>query len=137
MKRLQTIKGKIQYRIRRSAENVFILNDFIDIADKDQVGRALRKLIKEDQILKIGQGIYVKARYSEIFKKIMPIRTLPELAKEAFEKLGIDTAPTSWEQLYRDRKSTQVPTGSVIGVTKRVSRNISYDGWKLSFEHVS
>ena len=137
MNRLRTIKSKIQYRIKRSKDNVFILDDFDDLSGKDQVGRALRNLIKEGSLVKIGQGVYAKTRYSELFDKNVLIKALPILATEALNKLGVITALTSYEHLYNNGTSTQVPTGNVIGVKKRVSRTIAFDGWKMTYERIS
>ena len=38
------------------------------------------------------------------------------------------------EQAYNAGKTTQVPTGRVIGVRGRVRRQISYNGFPLSYE---
>ena len=57
-----------------------------------------------------------------------------ELAAEALGRLGIETVPTRMEQAYNAGKTTQVPTGRVIGVRGRVRRQISYNGFPLSYE---
>lgn len=134
--RLNTLDKKIKYRIARSKDNVFVLDDFADLSDKDQIGRVLRNLVREEKLIKIGYGLYAKARYSTIFNKVMPIKSIPSLAKEALEKIGIEPAPSTYDRLYNERKSTQVPTGRVIGVKDRVSRKISFDGWKMVFEYI-
>jgi hypothetical protein len=55
-------------------------------------------------------------------------------AAEALGRLGIKTVPTRMEQAYNARRTTQVPTGRVIGVRGRVRRKISYNGFPLSYE---
>jgi hypothetical protein len=67
-----TIKARIQSRLKRSKRYVFTRDDFKDIAGYDQVGRALRDLIKEGQLLKVGYGVYTKARQNSITGKVMP-----------------------------------------------------------------
>lgn len=67
-----TIKARIQSRPKRSKRYVFTRDDFKDIAGYDQVGRVLRDLIKEGQLLKVGYGVYTKARQNSITGKIMP-----------------------------------------------------------------
>jgi len=136
MQRLKTLQSRIRYRIAKSKCNVFVLGDFADLSGSDQVGRALRTLQKKEVLVKIGYGIYAKTRYSRVLKKVVPIRPLPVLAREALGKLDIETAPTKFERLYNQDQSTQVPTGRVIGVKDRVSRKISYDGWEIKYEHV-
>jgi hypothetical protein len=56
------------------------------------------------------------------------------MAVEALGRLGIETAPTRLEQAYNAGRSTQVPSGRVVAVTKRVRRKIGYDGIFLGFE---
>ena len=62
---------------------------------------------------------------------------MPELAKELLRKLGVQVVPSSAERDYNSGKSTQVPTGRVIGVKGRVVRRIGYNGRYVSFEKVA
>ena len=52
---------------------------------------------------------------------------------EALGRVGIETVPTRLEQAY-NAETTQVPTGRVVGVTRRVRRKIGYGSVSLSFE---
>jgi hypothetical protein len=58
------------------------------------------------------------------------LRTL----KEALTRLGVEIVPTRLETAYNAGKSTQVPTGRVVGVRGRVSRRIGYGGVELGYE---
>ena len=100
----------------------------------DQVGRALRQLIRKGRLLKAGYGIYTRARPSSIDGQPTPTKGLRELAAEALGRLGVETVPTRMEQDYNAGKTTQVPTGRVIGVRGRVRRTITYNGVPLSYE---
>ena len=82
----QTLEKKIQYRIKRSRDSVFILSDFADLSDKDQIGRALRKLQKKNLIVKIGQGLYARAKISTVTNKPIPEKDMKSLAVEALKK---------------------------------------------------
>lgn len=135
--RLKTLENKLRYRIRRSKAKVFLPNDFSDLGGRDQVARALRSLISNDEIIKIGYGLYAKASYSTLLKKSLPAASIPDLAREALDKLGIPTALTIYEKLYNERKSTQVPSGRVIGVKERISRKISYGATDIVYERVA
>lgn len=135
--RLNSLDKKIQYRISRSKSNVFLFKDFTDLSDRDQIGRALRGLAKGGSIIKIGKGVYAKTKYSSIFNKTIPAKPLKELGLEMLDKLGVETAPTYYEQQYNKDNSTQVPTGRVIGVKGRVSRKLSYNGAEIYYERVS
>ena len=133
----QTLEGKIRYRIKRGRDSVYIPPDFFDLSDRDQIGRVLRQLIKEGLLVKIGQGIYARAKLSSLTGKPVPEKDLRSLALEALKKLGIKTAPSSYEQAYNAGRSTQVPTGRVVGVKDRVSRRIGFNGRYIKYEHVT
>ena len=133
----QTLEGKIRYRIKRRRDSVYIPPDFFDLSDRDQVGRVLRQLIKEGLLVKIGQGIYARAKQSSLTGKPVPEKDLRSLALEALKKLGIKTAPSSYEKAYTAGRSTQVPTGRVVGVKDRVSRRIGFNGKYIKYEHVT
>jgi len=100
----------------------------------DQVGRALRELVREGQLVKIGSGLYARARPSTLDGKPTPVKGLRSLTEEALRRLGIGTAPTRLEQAYSEGKTTQVPSGRRVAVDRRVRRKIGYNGAVMSFE---
>jgi hypothetical protein len=130
----ESLEERLEKRIARKRGDVFLRADFGDMGGYDQVGRALRQLIRKGRLLKAGYGIYARARPSSIDGQPTPTKGLRELAAEALGRLGIETAPTRMEQDYNTGKTTQVPTGRVIGVRGRVRRTITYNGVPLSYE---
>ncbi len=134
---LKTLKSKVKYRISRRADAVFTPKDFLDLSGQDQVGRALRNLTREQFLLRIGQGLYVRAVKSPYTGKLAPERPLPELAASALTKLGVPVVPSEAMRRYNSGDSRQVPTGRVIGVKARVRRKIAYDGVSIKIEHVT
>lgn len=131
-----TLEKKIAYRIKRSKTSAFVRQDFKDIGGYDQIGRVLRTLVRKKQLISLGYGSYARARRSRISGALIPEKPLPDLAKELLKKLGVKTGPSSAEAAYNAGKSTQVPTGRVIGVKRRVSRQIGYNGRSVSFEKI-
>ena len=131
---LKTLESKIKYRIKRNKNSVFVLKDFFDLSDRDQVGRVLRSLIQEDVLMKVGQGLYARTKISSLTERVVPEKSLPELAREALQKLGIQVQDSSFEKDYDSGKTTQVPTGRVIAVKGRVSRKIGYDGKYITLQ---
>ena len=67
-------------RIARKRGDVFLRADFDDLGGYDQVGRALRKLVREGRLMKVGYGIYARARPSLLDGKPTPTKGLRELA---------------------------------------------------------
>ncbi len=136
-KKIKTLEDRIAYRIDRRKGEVFMRKDFSDIADYDQVGRSLRQLVKKGKIVKIGYGLYAKAGVSPLSNRIVPRRGLRDLATEALNKLKVEVVPSSYDRAYNEGKTSQIPTGRVIGVKGRVVRKIGYDGKYVTFEHIS
>jgi hypothetical protein len=83
--------------------------------------------------VRVGQGLYARARPSSNTGEAAPANGLVTL-NEALQRVGVETVPTRLEQAYNAGKTTQVPTGRVVGVTRRVRRKIGYNGVTLSFE---
>lgn len=134
--RLKRLEDKVRYRVAKSKFTVFVRDDFRDLADYDQVGRALRSLVARKRLAKIGYGLYARTRVSSFSGKTVPEKPLPALASEALERLGVEIHPSRAEKAYNAGITTQVPTGRVIAVKGRVSRKIGYDGKYISFESV-
>lgn len=138
MRKTRTLLEQVRARVRTSADRVFILKDFADLVkdyDYDQVLRALRQLVKEQILAKVGQGIYAKMRlFSD--GKIRLTAPLGNLAREALEKLGIRTFDSLYTQANKLGLTTQVPTGRRIGVQQRVRRLIIYNDYEISYENI-
>ncbi len=134
MVKLITLKDKIKYRIRKSKENTFLVRDFMDLSDRDQVLRALRALMKENEIIRVGKGVYTKAKKSFITGDYIPKDNLRAIAVTALKKLGVKVMPTDDEKNYNARLTEQVPNEFIIGVNKRVSRNISFKQARIEYE---
>lgn len=136
MARLMTLKNKIQYRIKKSKEIVFLVSDFMDLSGRDQILRALKSLTRENLIIKVGKGVYSKAVKSIISGKFIPADNLRNIAVSALKKMGVEILPTKAEQAYNNKSTTQIPNGFIIGVNKRVSRNISFGKAIIRYETV-
>lgn len=134
MKKIRFLKNKILLRITLKNDLIFLRKDFKDLAGYDQVGRALKELVREAKIIKIGYGLYGRAEISPLNGKIIPEKNLPELACEALKRLGVTQTISNIEKDYNNGKTTQVPTGRLIAVKGRVLRKIGYDGNYINYE---
>jgi Family of unknown function (DUF6088) len=129
----KTLEERMLKRISRKRGDAFLRADFEDLGGYDQVGRLLRKMVRESRLVRVGQGLYVRASSSITSGKPIPARGLAAL-REALGRVGIATFPTRLERDYNAGKTTQVPTGRVVGLTRRVRRKVGYGGLHLSFE---
>jgi hypothetical protein len=129
----EPLETRILKRIERKRGDVFLRADFSDLGGYDQIGRALRKIVREGRLVRIGQGLYARARPSILTGEPVPVKGLSTLT-EALGRVGIETVPTRLQRAYNTGETTQVPTGRVVGVKQRVRRKVGYGGISLSFE---
>jgi hypothetical protein len=130
----EALETRVLKRIERKRGDVFLRSDFSDLGGYDQVGRALRQLVRQGRLLKIGLGLYTRTRPSLLDGAPTPVKGFRRLAVEALSRLGIETEPTRLERAYNAGQTTQVPAGRVVAVRKRVRRKIGYNGVTVSFE---
>ncbi|MHB1829079.1 MAG: DUF6088 family protein [Steroidobacteraceae bacterium] len=128
-----TLEARIAKRIDRKRSDVFLRADFADLGGYDQVGRVLRQLVRAGKLLKVGFGLYTRAVPARIGVRPIPPKGLTTL-REALERVGIRTYPSRALEDYNAGRTTQVPTGRVVAVRRRVRRKIGYNGISLSFE---
>ena len=127
-----TLKSKIKSKISRSRREVFLRSDFKKLAGYDQIGRALRELTSEGILLKIGYGLYAKARLNRLTGKPMLSANggFAQVAKEAVSRLGVNWKPSESETAYA-AGSTQIPSNAEVIVFDRFSRKIGTDNFGL------
>lgn len=133
----KTLREKVWCRVKRAKEPVFLTNDFSDLSSSIQVCRVLSALCKELLLIRLGKGIYVKTKKSCLTGRIVPVVNIIDAAKIALIKLGVKVLPSSAEIAYNTRRSTQVPTGRVIGVNKKVTRKIKFNGCCIGYEIIN
>jgi hypothetical protein len=129
----ESLETRLWKRIDRKRGDVFVRGDFHDLGGYDQVGRALREFVRQGKLVRVGQGLYARARPSLTGGEPVPVGGLNAL-KEALRRVGVETLPSRLERDYNAGRTTQVPTGRVVGVIRRVRRKIGYGGFSLSFE---
>jgi len=72
MSRSKTLKQKIESRFTKTKKtDVFVPKDFADFSGEDQVLRALRLLVRDGALLKLGYGVYPRAVRSRISGRLM------------------------------------------------------------------
>lgn len=127
-------------RIKRSVANrddgVFLRVEFERFGSPAQVGRALTQLTSEGTLIRLGVGVYAKAKPSVLTGKPIPARPLEVLAPEVLKKLGITVMPSRLTQDYNAGRSSQLPSGIVLNTGKRrIARKLSFNGKAVQYEH--
>lgn len=122
--------------ILKSKCPVFFLSDLVKQGEKSFVIRTLQTMLKKEQLIRVGYGIYVRAKVSSINKKIIPEILIREIAIVYLERTGAQVVMTEFERNYNNGTSTQIPTGRVIGVDRPIKRKISFNGRQIHFQYI-
>lgn len=76
------LRDKLRKALGRKRTNGFLRADFVDLGSEAQLSRALRNLVDEGAVVKIGVGIYAKAKRSALSGKPMHDRQLPIVQRQ-------------------------------------------------------
>jgi hypothetical protein len=137
MPRKQTLREKIEQRMaRKKRDDVFLTREFRELGGEDQVVRALRTLVRDGRLVRLGYGVYGRAIVSSLNGKPMLYSRegFSGVARQALDKLGVEWEPTEAERAYNEGSSTQVPVNPVVKVKGRFSRHLRYRNAELVLE---
>jgi hypothetical protein len=139
---MESTKTKIKRQIERSGQGKFYsAEDFIDLANNEQVRLGLSRLVKEDFLFRVAQKIYYFPIVDPILGKVNP--SLEEIAQTIANKERIIIKPTGAHALNKLGLSTQVPMkvafltnghSRKIKVGKRTIEFINRSPRKMSYE---
>lgn len=133
-----TLESRIRDKVRKSRRTVFLREDFTALGGYDQIGRVLRQLEAQGRLVRVGQGLYAKARKNRITGQ--PMLAAPggfeQVAKEALNRLGVQWEPASAEKAYQ-AGSTQIPARVVVKVKGPFQRRIAFGRYRLGIERTT
>jgi hypothetical protein len=134
--RRRTLRERIGDRIARRRDDVFLTREFRDLGGEDQVLRALRGLVQEGQLVRLGYGVYGRAETSQLSGRPMLAARggFIDAARQALDKLGVEWEPTEFQRAYNEGRSTQVPVNPAVGVKGRFVRRLRYQETELRLE---
>ena len=133
----KTLKQRIKTRVSRTRKtDVFIPRDFADLSGDDQVLRALRSLVKEGALMRLGYGVYARAARSRLSGRVMVSSSngFHGAALQALNKLKVPWEQSSSTKAYNRGQSTQIPVNPTVKVRKRFSRRLSDGHTELRVE---
>ncbi|MBK9657508.1 MAG: hypothetical protein IPO66_19565, partial [Rhodanobacteraceae bacterium] len=132
----RSLRDRVATRIARSQRDVFLTRDFADLSDEDQIIRALRALVTQRSLVRLGKGVYAKARASRISGRpvLANAAGFQLVAQEALTRLGVKWQATDAQRAYAEGRSTQVPVNPVVKVVGRFARKLRYGNSVLLIE---
>ncbi|NRN29239.1 S-adenosylhomocysteine hydrolase [Photorhabdus heterorhabditis] len=102
---------KMKQRLFKSRRYVFERKDFSDIASYDQVGRGFNRLIKSGLLIKIGHGLYTKARMSTLTGEPIPAKPggVDSIVSEVLKLKKVDFTFDDLTLKFMKGEITQIP----------------------------
>jgi hypothetical protein len=129
------ITDRIRRSVRCRTDLVYRPADFLTFGSEASVKRALKDLTSIGVLVRLGMGIYAKAKPSLISGKPIPVQPLEVLGPQALTKLGVRPGQSLQTAAYNSGLTAQVPTGVVVNIGKqRISRKIGFNGKFLQYE---
>lgn len=121
-----SVKERMVRSIALRKGEVVLRTDFESMGSPSQISRALKELIVAGKIIRLGYGVYAKARPSTLSGKPVPRVSLEELAQEALEKLGVPIRLGRAQAAYVEGRTAQIPVRTTFNTgQRRISRKLT------------
>lgn len=130
----ESLLYKIEQRIVASSGQIILYRDMTDLADKTQISRALRQLVKKGKLIKIGYGVFAKTYYSARLNKCLLNGNPKNIFIEALSRLNVTWEFGKTDQDYHAGRFTQIPVFTSIKLKSRMRRELSCGDLKLRYE---
>ncbi|EKO3438044.1 S-adenosylhomocysteine hydrolase [Vibrio fluvialis] len=129
-----TIAERVEMRIKRSKRDVYMRVDFSDLGSYSQVGKALRLMCAKEILIKIGYGVYAKARRNRINNRLMLAACggSDSVLIEILDRLKIPYEFYGLTASYIEGSTTQIPASLEIKIKKRFSRKLLINNKKIN-----
>ena len=131
-----TVKERMIRSIARRKGEVVLRSDFAELGSASQISRALKDLLKDGKIVRLGYGVYAKARPSLLTSQPSTRVSLEDLAREALERLGVAVKLGRAAAAYVSGETNQIPAYIALNTgAKRISRKISIGISTIRYEN--
>lgn len=128
-----SMKYKVLARIKQRRLQVVLRKDIADLGSPRQVSRALKALVQDKILVKLGYGVYGRLVQSQAGETYLAEGFFPT-ARKALSRLNVKWQPSKAEAAYNQGLTTQVPINPPIKLISRFNRKLSYQGRSLRFE---
>jgi hypothetical protein len=136
MKSSLTIKDRMIRSVSMRRSEIILRSDFERMGSQSQISRVLGDFVREGRLVRIGHGVYAKARMSSLSGKPVPRQPLEVLASETLRRLNIEASGGQAEVEYTTGMSTQVPVQTTFNTgQRRISRKIIIGKRSIRYEN--
>lgn len=131
----KTTAGRCRKHLRESPANVFRTLAFRPFGSRAAVQRALAQLIRDEKLVRIGVGVYARAKRSSLTGAAIPVAPLEVLAPQALALFGVEVWPPRAYRDYNEGRTNQVPWQFVLNTgTRRITRRLQFKGKGPGYE---
>ncbi|MCR9188519.1 MAG: hypothetical protein NXH96_06960 [Alteromonadaceae bacterium] len=126
---------KIIHRIRFDVSCVYRAEDFGDLADQDDIERALVQLVELNVLWPIGEGFLARVRTNRLTNQLMLDAPggFEQVAHEALDRLGIEWFPGTASAAYQ-QGSNQIPANTSVRVVGEFQPKITFKNYRIIYE---
>ncbi|HHE07944.1 MAG TPA: S-adenosylhomocysteine hydrolase [Chlorobaculum parvum] len=136
MKSRLNIRERMKRSITMRRGEIILRSDFTHMGSQSQISRLLTDFVAEGRLVRLGYGIFAKARISSISGQPVPREPLEVLAEEAFMRLRIEAKPGKAQRDYASGQSPQIPVQAVFDTgRRRISRELMVGNRKVRYEN--
>lgn len=116
-------------------DDVFVRSDFAHFGSSAQVSRALRQLVASGVLIKLGVGVFAKAKPGEPLDKPIPVRPIEVLAPAALQKLGVKVKSLQAVRVNNADSTQQNSAGIVLDTgSRRITRKLGFGQRYVSYK---
>lgn len=116
----------LDYISKKLSYTVVLRKDVEHLGSPRQVSRGLKALVGDGELVKLGLGVYAKARPSEYLDRPVIRSGFTEACIEALERLGVSWEASQAVKDYNEGKSQQVPARFEVRLKSRFRRKLAY-----------
>jgi hypothetical protein len=131
-------KTNFRRRIRKAIDaregNIILRSDLNGLGLPRQVSRALKALVEDGVLIKLGYGIYAKAKKSKYTNRTVLLDAFESVCVEALKRLGIRWELGQALKDYNEGKTQQVPVKFIIRLKDRYRGSLDDGSRILVFE---
>ncbi|AEC02361.1 DUF6088 family protein [Parasphaerochaeta coccoides] len=130
--RVEEIRSQIQ---RMNSRSIFFADDF-GMDDRQAVRVILSRLAKDNTIVRLGAGIYMKPRYSNLIHSI-EYPSVGDIAQAVAQKEKARIVPSGAYAVHRLGLSTQIPTRAIFLTDGSPRKMTLEDGREIIFKRTA
>ena len=132
---VESIESHILKKIKKAKRGtLFFVNDFLRFGNSKSVAKALERLVKKDEIVRVARGMYARLESDPILGEVKP--SVENIAKAIAKRDKARIIPTGVLALHTLGLSTQIPV-NVVYLTDGAARKIQIGKHIIVFKKTS